>query len=85
LINTPLPPDIKKPIPFDKPDEYLNQRYKHFGKGETETVLDLPPGKHKLRLLFADHEHVPYYIASKEIEIEVMGKNGIARPENRSK
>lgn len=85
LINTPLPADIKKPIPFDKPDEYWNQRYKHFGKGETETVLDLPPGKHKLRLLFADHEHVPYYIASKEIEIEVMGKNDIARPENRSK
>lgn len=72
LINLPLPADIKKPIPFDKPDEYLNQRYKHFGKGETETLLDLPPGKHTLRLLFADHEHVPYYIASKEITIEVV-------------
>lgn len=72
LINMPMPADIKKPIPFDKPDEYLNQRYKHFGKGETETVLDLPKGKHKLRLLFADHEHIPYYIASKEIEIEVL-------------
>ncbi|WP_334190932.1 DUF4399 domain-containing protein [Noviherbaspirillum sp.] len=74
LIDMPMPADIKKPIPFDKPEEYLNQRYKHFGKGETEAVLDLPPGKHTLRLLFADHNHVPYYIASKEITIEVMPK-----------
>ncbi len=74
LINMRLPVDIKKPIPFDKADEYHNQRYKHFGKGETEAVLDLPPGKHTLRLLFADHNHVPYYIASKELTIEVMPK-----------
>lgn len=74
LINMPLPVDIKKPIPFDKPAEFLNQRYKHFGKGETEALLDLPPGKHKLRLLFADHGHVPYYIGSKEITIEVLPK-----------
>lgn len=74
LINMRLPADIKKPIPFDKADEFQNQRYKHFGKGETEAVLDLPPGKHTLRLLFADHEHVPYYIGSKEITIEVLPK-----------
>ncbi|HEV2610514.1 MAG TPA: DUF4399 domain-containing protein [Noviherbaspirillum sp.] len=74
LIDMPMPADIKKPIPFDKPEEYLNQRYKHYGKGETEAILDLPPGKHTLRLLFADHKHVPYYIASKEITIEVMPK-----------
>lgn len=75
LINMPLPADIKKPIPFDKPDEFQRQQYKHFGKGETETVLDLPPGKHTLRLLFADHEHVPYYIGSKQITIEVLPNN----------
>lgn len=72
LIDLPLPADIKAPIPFDKPDEYLHQHYKHFGGGETEAVLNLPPGKHTLRLLFADHAHVPYYIASKEIHIEVL-------------
>lgn len=72
LIDLPLPADIKAPIPFDKPGEYLHQHYKHFGGGETETVLNLPPGKHTLRLLFADHAHVPYYIASKEIHIEVL-------------
>lgn len=79
LIDMPLPADIKQPIPFDKPDE-KKQRYKHFGKGETETVLDLPPGKHTLHLLFADHEHVPYYITSKEIQIEVLDKNASIRP-----
>ena len=72
LIDLDLPPDIKAPIPFDKPDEYQHQHYKHFGKGETETVLTLPPGNHKLRLMFANHRHIPYYIASKEITIEVL-------------
>jgi hypothetical protein len=72
LIDLSLPVDIKAPIPFDKPDEYLHQHYKHFGNGQTETVLNLPPGKHKLRLMFADNQHLPYYIASKEISIEVL-------------
>jgi hypothetical protein len=74
LINMPLPVDIKKPIPFDKPGQVTKQQYKHFGKGETEALLDLPSGKHTLRLLFADHDHVPYYIGSKEITIEVLPK-----------
>ncbi len=71
LIDTPMPVDIRAPIPFDKPGEYKNQKYKHFGGGETEAVLDLPVGKHTLRLLFADHTHVPYYLASNQITIEV--------------
>jgi hypothetical protein len=75
LIDMAMPADIKAPIPFDRPDEYKNQHYKHFGKGETETVLNLPPGKHTLRLLFADHDHVPYYISSKVVAIEVMEKS----------
>jgi hypothetical protein len=40
--------DLKKPVPFDKPDEFENQRYKHVGRGETKALLDLPPGKHTL-------------------------------------
>ncbi|MES2832958.1 MAG: DUF4399 domain-containing protein [Pseudomonadota bacterium] len=72
LINRSFPMDIKAPIPFDKPGEFANQQYKHFGKGETETVLDLPPGKHTLQLLFADHLHVPYYIRSGILNIEVI-------------
>ncbi len=74
LIDMPMPADIKAPIPFDKPNEYQHQHYKHFGNGETETLLDLPAGKHTLRLLFADHNHVPYYISSKEITVTVLDK-----------
>ena len=76
LIDLDLPQDIKNPIPFDSAEEYQRQHYKHFGKGETETVLNLPPGKHKLRLMFANHQHVPYYIASKEVNIEVLASKG---------
>ena len=72
LIDMPMPVDIKAPIPFDKPGEFLHQHYKHFGGGETETVLDLPPGHHTLQLLFADHNHVPYYIRSKVVDIDVL-------------
>jgi hypothetical protein len=74
LIDMPMPADIKAPIPFDKSNEYQHQHYKHFGNGETETLLDLPAGKHTLRLLFADHNHVPYYISSKEINVVVLDK-----------
>jgi hypothetical protein len=72
LIDLPLPADIKAPIPFDPPGEVLHQHYKHFGGGETETVLSLPPGKHTLRLLFADARHIPYYVSSAPITIEVV-------------
>ncbi|NGY05442.1 DUF4399 domain-containing protein [Solimonas terrae] len=33
---------------------------KHFGGGQTETMLDLKPGKHTLQLLFADWKHQPF-------------------------
>ncbi|MGK2927213.1 MAG: DUF4399 domain-containing protein [Lysobacterales bacterium] len=32
----------------------------HFGKGQTETTLDLPEGPHRLQLLMADYAHVPH-------------------------
>jgi hypothetical protein len=32
----------------------------HFGKGQTETVLDLKPGKHTLQLVLGDMNHVPH-------------------------
>jgi hypothetical protein len=66
LIDTPLPIDVRAAIPF-------SDTHRHFGKGQTGTVLDLPPGTHRLRLLFADHEHRPYFVFSPEIEVEVSG------------
>ena len=32
----------------------------HFGKGQTETELELPPGKHTITMQFADGVHVSY-------------------------
>ncbi len=73
LIDTPLPRDHTAPIPF-------SATHRHFGKGQTGTELDLPPGRHTLRLLFADHAHKPYFVFSNEIAIEVTGKRSDPAP-----
>lgn len=67
LIDTPLPRDHTAPIPF-------SATHKHFGKGQTGTEIDLAPGRHTLRLLFADHAHQPYFVYSNEVTVEVTGK-----------
>ncbi|WP_326539849.1 DUF4399 domain-containing protein [Pseudorhodoferax sp.] len=74
LINRPMPPSITAPIPFD-------DSHRHFGKGQTGTLLDLPPGRHTLRLLFADHEHRPHFVFSREITVQVRGpRSSTPRP-----
>lgn len=67
LVNTPLPGSVTEKLPF-------NDGHRHFGKGQTFAVLDLPEGEHKLRLLFADHEHRPYFVFSPEITVTVTGR-----------
>ncbi|MCR9108435.1 DUF4399 domain-containing protein [Marivita sp. XM-24bin2] len=32
----------------------------HFGGGQTQTTLDLPPGEHTIQLVLGDHFHVPH-------------------------
>jgi hypothetical protein len=65
LIDTPLPPSDKE-IPSDR-------NHLHFGAGETETMVDLPPGRHTLQLLMGDDKHIPHNppIRSKKITITV--------------
>lgn len=73
LIDQKLTNDmLTRSIPF-------TEKYRHFGHGETEATLDLPVGKHTLRLLFADANHKPYYLSSKEITIEVTARNGLGK------
>ena len=62
------PVDLKKPLPADQPDTV-----KHFGKGQTETVLKLKPGKHTLQLILGDYAHVPHHppVMSKKVTIIV--------------
>jgi hypothetical protein len=52
LVDAELPP-LDQPIPNDF-------NHLHFGAGQTEAKIALPPGPHKLRLLFADAFHVPH-------------------------
>jgi hypothetical protein len=65
VVDAPLPPG-DRPIPMD-------EHHLHFGKGQTETVLKLAPGKHTLQLLLADGNHVPHrpVVASERITIVV--------------
>ena len=37
-----------------------DEHHLHFGKGQTETMVKLAPGKHKLQLQFADGTHHSY-------------------------
>ena len=69
LVDMSLPINPSEQIPF-------NDFHRHFGKGQTGAVLALPPGPHRLRLLFADHEHRPYFVFSPEIRIVVRGPRG---------
>jgi hypothetical protein len=66
LIDTDPPADMNAPLP-------ASDKVVHFGKGQTETTLTLPPGKHTLQLLLADMNHVPHQppVISKKITITV--------------
>lgn len=50
-----------------------NANYVHFGKGQTETTIELTPGTHTLQLLFANYLHVPFNppLASEKITVTV--------------
>lgn len=52
LVDLGQLPDLDEPIPRD-----MNHR--HFDQGETEAVIELPPGKHSLQLLLGDEQHEP--------------------------
>lgn len=75
LINRELPLDFNKPLPF-------NEQYVHFGKGQMETVLNLKPGDYTLRLVLADHKHVPNFVYSKPVKVTVTKFNADVKPES---
>lgn len=75
LVNRDLPLDFTKPLPF-------NDQYIHFGKGQMETVLNFPPGDYHLRLLLADHKHIPQFVYSKPIAITVTRRNETLDPKS---
>jgi hypothetical protein len=66
LIDTVLPP-LDQPIPNDF-------NHLHFGAGQTEAEVSLPPGEHTLQLLLGDKSHVPHSppIMSDPIRVRVV-------------
>ncbi len=44
--------EMKEAIPMD-------DHHKHFGGGQTEAMVTLPPGQHTLQLMLGDWSHVP--------------------------
>ncbi len=66
LIDTDAPADLNAPLP-------TSDQVKHFGKGQTETKIELPPGKHTLLLVLGDQNHTPHNppVVSKKITINV--------------
>jgi len=53
VIDSP-PPQAGVPIPAE-PGKYI-----HYGRGQTEVMLELPPGEHTLQLVLGDHMHIPH-------------------------
>jgi hypothetical protein len=54
LVDVTLTPEqAKEPLPAD-------EHHLHFGGGQTETTLTLPPGRHTLQLVLGDWSHVPF-------------------------
>ena len=53
LIDLDQLPDLKSGIPADA-------QHLHFGKGQTQALIELDPGEHSLQLLLGDCMHVPH-------------------------
>lgn len=53
LIDLANMPDLSMPL-------LATDQIKHFGGGQTETTVTLPPGQHTLQLLLGNHLHVPH-------------------------
>lgn len=66
LIDLPGQARLHDVVPSD-------EQHIHFGNGQTETTLELAPGKHTLQLLLADQNHMPHKpaVVSRKIVIYV--------------
>jgi hypothetical protein len=66
LIDTDVPKDLSAPLP-------TTDQVRHFGKGQTEASIELPPGRHTLQLVLGDQNHIPHNppVASQKITITV--------------
>ncbi|MEX0994815.1 MAG: DUF4399 domain-containing protein [Balneolaceae bacterium] len=66
LIDVEDMPDLTLPLPS-------SDQVRHYGLGQTETVLTLSPGTHTLQLVLGNYAHIPHEnpVTSKKITIYV--------------
>lgn len=66
LVDVSQMPAMDQPLP-------ATENIRHFGKGQTETELTLPPGRHTLQLLMGDKNHVPHQppVLSEKVTVTV--------------
>jgi hypothetical protein len=68
LIDAALSGDeLKRPIVMD-------DKHRHFGNGQTEAMITLPPGKHTLQLVLGDWSHIPHVPPVMSNVITVTGR-----------
>ena len=67
LIDLDQLPDLKSGIPADA-------QHLHFGKGQTQALIELDQGEHSPQLLLGDWMHVPHEtpVVSEKIKILVL-------------
>lgn len=53
LIDLEQTPDLNAPLP-------ATDKVRHFGGGQTEAEITLPPGTHTLQLVLGDSLHIPH-------------------------
>lgn len=53
IVDSDPPADLSQPLP-------ATEKSIHFGKGQTQTTLTLPPGTHTLQLVLGDALHIPH-------------------------
>jgi hypothetical protein len=65
LVDAELP-DMARPISSD-------ETHLHYGKGQTEALIELAPGEHSLQLIMGDGLHIPHNppVVSKPVVITV--------------
>ena len=74
LVDTELPP-LDQPIPNDF-------NHLHFGAGQTEAEVSLPPGEHTLQLLLGDKGHIPHSppVMSEPVRVRVVEAGAASGP-----
>jgi hypothetical protein len=53
LIDMDTLPPMDLPLP-------KSDQLQHFGGGQTQTTITLPPGKHTLQLILGNYAHIPH-------------------------